>query len=102
MDLFQEQMTLTPEDKYLSEVRNENNLWVASILKNNWGNYNNELSTAFRCKDAIYHSSYGDDQFDYVVNGVFFKKVFENNYIKIFDPHQMQYKYVIQYIKIDD
>ena len=101
MTLFQKQMTLTPENKYLSEDRNDTNLWVASILKNNWGKYNNEFTTAFRCKDAIYHSSYGDDQFDYVVNGVFFKKVFGNN-IKIFDPHQTQYKYVIQYINIDD
>jgi len=107
MALFQEQITLTPEDKYLSEVMNKKNLWVASILKNNWGKYNNTLSTAFQCKDAIYHSSYGDDQFDYVVDGVFFKKVFEDapnlkNNIKIFDPSQTQDKYVIQYIEIDD
>jgi len=107
MALFQEQITLTPEEKYLSEDRNNRNLWVASILKENWGKYNNKLSNAFRCKDAIYHSSYGDDQFDYVVDGVFFKKVFGNapnleNNIKIFDPSQKQGRYTIQYIKIGD
>jgi hypothetical protein len=101
MALFSEQMSLTPKEKYLSEDRNQKNLWVASILEENWSKYNNKFTTAFKCKGAIYHSSYGDDQFDYVVNGVFFKKVFEN-YIKIFDPHQTQSKYVIQYIKIDN